>query len=179
MITAGLVGVIILLGGLRLTLLAGWLCDTQLVNKSVSPSGKYTVQHSVKNCGATTDFVTYLDLGVFKREIIAIKGAHEDDLSVKWLNDGSIVVNYTGDPNKIYSYKTEVSGISIQYKAGDNDLEIKCMYHDCEAQSRQLEIQRRKEWCNFSTENRKTCDQKPGWETCDDGSWCHYSAPNG
>jgi len=71
-----------------------------------------------------------------------------------------------------------VSGIKIQYKNGDKDLEIKCLYNECEKQSRELEILRRKEWRSFSLENRKTCDQKPDWETCDDGSWCHYDGPN-
>lgn len=178
LIIGGILGGLILAGTIGLFLLTKSLCGVDIVGEYSSPTGKYSIQHTIKNCGATTDFVTSLYLGSPKGKVISIKGAHEQDLSVKWIDDYNIIVNYTGDATKIYDYKTEVSGIKVQYKAGDKNLNINCTYYECEEQNRQLEIQRRKEWCNFNSENKATCDQKSGWETCDNGGLCHYVEPN-
>ena len=178
LIVSGIIGAIILIGVIGLFLLTKSLCSTDIVQSYSSPTGKHSIEQIVKNCGATTDFVTSLDLGTLKGKIISIKGSHENDLSVQWIDDKNIIVNYTGDPTKIYSYKTDISGIKVQYKSGEDNLDIKCTYYECEEQGRQFEIQRRKEWCNFSPENKTVCDQKAGWETCDDGSRCHYDGPN-
>ena len=174
-VVGGILGVMIVLG---LTSLNIFLCETTKVAKYNSPTGSYTVSQTIKACGATTDFVTRLNVGVLNREIIAIKGAHENDLYVKWVDNRNIIVNYIGDPEKIYNYKTEISGIKVQYKNGDKNLEIKCLYTECEAISRAKEIERRKEWCSYSSDNREYCNKNPGWETCDDLTWCHYNGPN-
>jgi hypothetical protein len=139
LLVVGALSAITLLAVLGLTALTRSMCGTDIVNKYVSPSGRSTIRHTVLNCGATTDFVTALDLGGLKGKIISIKGAHEDDLSAKWIDDKNIVVSYTGDSDRIYDYKTEVSGIKVQYKNGEKDLVVRCLYAECEKRSRELE----------------------------------------
>ena len=178
LIAGGVVAGLLVILAIGLFSLGKLLCDSDNLHEYKSPSGTYTIHQTVMDCGATTDFVTSLNVGLLKTQIISIKGEHENDLSVKWIDDKNIIVNYTGDPELIYNYKTEVSGIKIHYKSGEQDLKISCLYNQCEQISRTKEIERRKEWCNYSLENKKTCNETPGYETCNDLSWCHYLGPN-
>jgi hypothetical protein len=156
------------------------MCGTEVIGKYTSDSGKETVTKTLFDCGATTDYTTFLKIGILNHEIMSIKSAHEDDLSVKWIDDKNAIINYTGDPELIYGFKKEISGINFIYKNNDKDLVINCFYNECEKISRAKEIERRKEWCNYSKENREFCNKQEnkGWENCIDGSWCHYDGPN-
>lgn len=155
------------------------LCDNEIINKYSSLSGKKVITENKLNCGATTDFVTSLNDSLNK-EIISIKGGHEDELSVKWVDENNVIINYTGDPELIYSYKNKIYDTNFVYKNNDKFLDIKCLYYECEKISREKEITRRKEWCNYSKDNREYCnkEENKGWEDCSDYSWCHYNGPN-
>ena len=154
-------------------------CGNQIINKYPSFSGKKVITENILNCGATTDFVTSLSDSK-NYAIISIKGAHGDNLSVKWVDENNVIINYIGDPELIYSYKNKISDTNFVYKNNDKFLDIKCLYYECEKISREKEITRRREWCNYSKENREYCnkEENKGWENCGDYSWCHYDGPN-
>lgn len=162
-------------------LLGKGLCGTSGLVEFKSPFDKRVITRSMFDCGATTDYTTNLTLKEFPKDIniTSLKGAHEDDLNVKWLDKNIVEVNYTGNREVIYGYSEEVSGIKIIYKNGNEDLKITCLYEKCEQIDREKALVQRKEWCNYSKENREYCDapENKGWEICEDGSWCHYTEP--
>lgn len=152
------------------------MCGTSGIAEFKSPSGNKTIVRSVFGCGATTSDTTTLKLkGIRDEVIISVEGSH--DILVQWIDEKSAIINYSGNPERIYNYLLHVKDVKFIYKNGTKDLEVTCLYNECQKIDREKALIQRKEWCDYSKENREYCNspEKKGWETCEDGSWCHYS----
>lgn len=174
-----LIGLVALIAifALGIYLLGRGMCDTFDVAKYKSPSGHKTLVRSTFGCGATTKDTTSIILkGLKDKTVISIDGAQSDKLDARWVDENNVIINYSGNTDLIYEKSTNVSGITFKYKNGANDLNIKCLYAECEKIDREKALIQRKEWCDYSKENRDYCDspERKGWETCEDGSWCHF-----
>jgi hypothetical protein len=109
-------------GTLAVVVLASCLCSDELVTEVPSPDRALTAAYFVRDCGATTDFVTAVSVrrgrGSYKdrsAQVFVVRGRHK--VSLAWTGPRTLVVECSGCERKDVVYQVTVSG----------DLSIKCL----------------------------------------------------
>jgi hypothetical protein len=96
-------------------------CEDTIKSSSKSPGGKYIAAVYERNCGATTDFVTHVNLRMSsanfkggKNVVFVAKGKHQ--VSVEWENDGTLRVQCADcSESQIYAREKSWKNILITY----------------------------------------------------------------
>jgi|GEM_PF-1862849 len=95
-------------------------CTNNIIKENLSPGGGYKAVYYVQNCGAISDFYTYIDLQDIGKKskpvnIFSEKGSHEN-YSLKWYNDNKLEVVYDGSEGDMYtSVIKSWSDVTINY----------------------------------------------------------------
>ncbi len=106
--------------------ISGCLCSDQVTSEATSPDGMLTATVFVRNCGATTDFVSKVSLHPklegFKDERTLVFVAHGGQpISASWKGPRSLTVECTGCARPDVSYQvTTVGDIDILYLLGSS-----------------------------------------------------------
>ena len=74
-------------------------CSDELIGEYASPGSSVIARHVVKDCGATTDFST--NVNVDENTALRIKGYHTDDIEIVWEDGINLKIKYKGDENLI------------------------------------------------------------------------------
>ena len=74
-------------------LLSGCSASEELIEKSTSPSGKYTVEAYLMNPGATGDYSIKVYLQKVISKVLIYNKYHDYDADIKWLSDDVVVIN--------------------------------------------------------------------------------------
>jgi hypothetical protein len=106
---------------------ACWTCGDDLKVENASPSGDYVVATYVRNCGATTAYVTHLNIrrrsnslrpgldgAVRNGEIVSIKG--NEAVKVTWLAPDHLQVEV--DPADLIACLKSLNGIGVSCRSG-------------------------------------------------------------
>ena len=100
------------------------LCSVEKTATLPSPDGKNKVVVRVRNCGATTDYVTEVSIVPLSRENITgygntfrIKGFLDipDDLEITWQSNNKLLITYPADQT-IYKSEDRVRRVTVTYQ---------------------------------------------------------------
>ncbi len=94
-------------------------CGIEIKKESLSDDGKYIAKVQVVNCGATTDFVTWIiikDIQNNKEQrMIVIKGDHSGDCELNW-DQPRMLRTYCGvSVNDVSSYNSSFEDVHLLY----------------------------------------------------------------
>ncbi len=107
---------------LTLSILQGCsLCGDEVVQRAVSPDGGLVATHYVRDCGATTDYVSILNLQPAKEKFKAEQGVlfsvkGEQRIGVQWVSPKRLQVTCrTCVHDNVYRQIVRTDGIDIEY----------------------------------------------------------------
>ena len=87
------------------------LCSDEVLGEVGVSDGKDKVLVYVRDCGATTDFVTVVEL--HGRAALKVKGYHKDDLEVSCLSDKKLQIYTSAESDVIFQGRL-IDGIEIE-----------------------------------------------------------------
>ena len=96
-------------------------CNDRIISSNASISSLHTAVHYVRDCGATTDYVTHIkiqnNINHKNEAVFTMKGSTEDrDMNMTWFGDNHLEIQLNRQPEHIYALKTEYRGVVIEYK---------------------------------------------------------------
>jgi len=79
--------------------------------------GTYKTKIMLLNCGATTDYVTHVQMvdKSFSTDVLKIKGDHADDLQVFWPTEKKMIIEYTGPETTIWEQQRKYRDIEVNF----------------------------------------------------------------
>ncbi len=107
--------------GLALTLLAAsCLCDDRREGSSVSPDGKYMATWTIRNCGATTPYITRIELsrrGLIPvgrtKLVLVLKGS--PDVTFTWKTATELEVSVARNEGLVYELQRRAFDVQLTY----------------------------------------------------------------
>jgi hypothetical protein len=104
--------------------LLGDICGNKSSQQSISPNRKYVASTVVRNCGATTDYVTFLFLRKTQDPEIDIKNAQNiprvatlnngNQINLIWSSDKALTVKYGS--LELLDHLSQWNGVEIKYQ---------------------------------------------------------------
>ena len=92
-------------------------CDTEVT--SVISNGTYSVEESVKNCGATSDYSTEYVIKNIKSKsmdtVLSLKGDYTKSCEMQLKNENLMIINCLNADEYIYAQKNQFENITIQF----------------------------------------------------------------
>lgn len=88
------------------------LCSDEVLERLGSSDKDYHAVVNVRNCGATTDYVTSVQIE--GNSVLVIKGYHKNDLSIRWEWKNRLVIEYSGKNDLIHSVKYNYEDAKIE-----------------------------------------------------------------
>ena len=76
-----------------LFMFSGCFTHDELIEKSTSPNGTYTVEAYLSNPGATGDYSIKAYLQYENSKLLIYNKYHDYDADIKWLSDDVVVIN--------------------------------------------------------------------------------------
>ena len=100
------------------------LCDVESISSQLSPGENSKVVVRVRNCGATTDYVTEVSIIPASRDNITGYGnafrakgyLDETSLEIRWQKDNELLIVYPADIT-VYMQKYKVREVKVNYQA--------------------------------------------------------------
>ena len=97
------------------------LCGDEVVSTLSSPGGRYRAVWIVRNCGATTDYVTHVVLerksllGWNRESVFVARG--EQRLDIRWLTNDALQIDCPScTPERVFKKQADWNGITVAYK---------------------------------------------------------------
>ena len=106
------------------------MCGDESIEKLKSPSGEFTAEWYVRDCGATTSFVTHVtlhrDSWLFgDSESLIFVAERRPDLKLAWKSESSlkiVCVECGSEDNPIFRQESRWKDVTISYEiAAEND----------------------------------------------------------
>lgn len=90
--------------------------------KLTSPGNNYGAVHYIKDCGATTDFYTFVQIenkhSNKNDPILIIKGYYDTEIKLIWLEDNKLRIDFSGDLKYVENFKPKFEDITaVLYKS--------------------------------------------------------------
>ncbi len=95
-------------------------CNDRIIHSNESISSLHTAVQYVRDCGATTDYVTHIKIqndgnGEYEIVFTAKGSTTAKDMSLAWLDDKHLEVQIYNELKYIDVFKTESRGVVIDY----------------------------------------------------------------
>ena len=104
-------------------------CSRDAVSIVNSPDNIYQAELTIVNCGATTDYVTNVQLKnnqtkAFK-DVVIISGKQDEKVKMNWSNKNLLNFNFEGSSDKIFDSVNQFEDVKIELMENGTSIEEK------------------------------------------------------
>ena len=95
-------------------ILGSSVCGDEILQQQNSPTGSHELIYFIRDCGATTDFVTQIKVVSQNKEktILTINGSHKN-IEWKWDTSNDLSIHYDGKMRDVFDFVEEWDGIKF------------------------------------------------------------------